>query len=314
MKHAAHRAVKAKRTAKHASALVSTHASETLQEAVQREVNSMPRTRVERRAYEKAQARKLRRNASGAVAMLFGTIGTAVVAATHSNSLNSAVAVASVADGQTSSLTTPVADTHSTVSRSTEREALTEETHTTRVTGAQWDVNSSKVAKLDVKRLVKEEVKPVTSTSSANSQSYSQAGSGSYVNYAVESKNAKTGKVNHPTGDVGNAYEFSQCTWWVYVRRHQLGLPAGSHMGNGYQWAATARSLGYEVNNTPSVGAVMVFQRGQAGSDPTYGHVAIVEKINADGSIVTSECGAVMQGRTYSRVFHNVSDFEYIHN
>ena len=35
---------------------------------------------------------------------------------------------------------------------------------------------------------------------------------------------------NHATGDVGNAYEFSQCTWWVYVRRHQLGLPAGSHM------------------------------------------------------------------------------------
>ena len=27
---------------------------------------------------------------------------------------------------------------------------------------------------------------------------------------------------NHATGDVGNAYEFSQCTWWVYVRRHQL--------------------------------------------------------------------------------------------
>lgn len=45
---------------------------------------------------------------------------------------------------------------------------------------------------------------------------------------------------NHATGDVGNAYEFSQCTWWVYVRRHQLGLPAGSHMGNGCQWADSA--------------------------------------------------------------------------
>lgn len=38
---------------------------------------------------------------------------------------------------------------------------------------------------------------------------------------------------NHVTGDVGNAYAFSQCTWWAYVRRHQLGLPVGSHMGNG---------------------------------------------------------------------------------
>lgn len=119
---------------------------------------------------------------------------------------------------------------------------------------------------------------------------------------------------NHATGDIGNAYEFSQCTWWVYVRRHQLGLPAGSHMGNGCQWADSARALGYWVDNTPRhVGDVIVFAAGQEGSDPYYGHVAIVEKINDDGSIVTSECGSVMNGRTYSRTLTNVSDFQYIH-
>ena len=119
---------------------------------------------------------------------------------------------------------------------------------------------------------------------------------------------------NHDTGDSGNAYEFSQCTWWVYVRRHQLGLPVGSYMGNGSQWASSARSLGYWVDTTPRhVGDIMVFRAGQEGSDSTYGHVAIVEKINADGSITTSECGSVMQGKTYSKTYHNVSDFEYIH-
>lgn len=119
---------------------------------------------------------------------------------------------------------------------------------------------------------------------------------------------------NHDAGDTGNAYEYSQCTWWVYVRRHQLGLPVGSYMGNGCQWASSARSLGYWVDNTPRhVGDIMVFRAGQEGADSTYGHVAIVEKINADGSITTSECGSVMQGKTYSKTYHNVSDFEYIH-
>ena len=115
-------------------------------------------------------------------------------------------------------------------------------------------------------------------------------------------------------GDSGNAYSFSQCTWWVYVRRHELGLPVGSYMGNGNMWANSARALGYWVDNTPRhVGDIMVFAAGQAGSDAYYGHVAIVEQINPDGSIVTSECGAVMNGKTYSRTYTNPGDFQFIH-
>jgi surface antigen len=118
---------------------------------------------------------------------------------------------------------------------------------------------------------------------------------------------------SHATGDIGNAYSFSQCTWWAYVRRHQLGLPAGSHMGDGAMWADTARSLGYWVDNNPHIGDVMVFQRGQEGASSTYGHVAIVEKVNTDGSVTTSESGASLNGGTISRTFTNVHDFQYIH-
>ena len=118
---------------------------------------------------------------------------------------------------------------------------------------------------------------------------------------------------DHPTGDTGNNYSFSQCTWWVYIRRHQLGLTAGSLMGNGNQWANTARSLGYTVSNTPMVGDVMVFAAGQEGSDGYYGHVAIVEAITTDGSVITSECGASRNGQPYSRVISDPSRFEYIH-
>lgn len=120
---------------------------------------------------------------------------------------------------------------------------------------------------------------------------------------------------NHDTGDTGNAYAFSECTWWAYVRRHQLGLPAGSYMGNGNQWADTARRLGYWVDNTPRQGDVMVFQSGQAGSSLIYGHVAIVEQVNEDGSITTSECGAAYNGQPFSRTFpaNEVGDYQYIH-
>lgn len=118
---------------------------------------------------------------------------------------------------------------------------------------------------------------------------------------------------NHATGDSGNAYSFSQCTWWAYKRRQQLGLPVGSHFGNGRQWADSAKALGYWVDNTPRVGDIMVFKAGQENASILYGHVAIVEQVNEDGSIVTSECGAICNGKPYSRTFTNTSDFQYIH-
>ena len=68
------------------------------------------------------------------------------------------------------------------------------------------------------------------------------------------------------------------------------------------------------MDNTPRhVGDIMVFAAGQAGADGYYGHVAIVEQINPDGSIVTSECGASMNGKTYSKTYTNPSDFQFIH-
>lgn len=113
---------------------------------------------------------------------------------------------------------------------------------------------------------------------------------------------------NHASGDVGNAYAFSECTWWVYVRRHQLGLPVGSHMGNGNMWGNSARALGYWVDNQARhVGDIMVFAAGQDGTDATYGHVAVIEKINPDGSVQTSESGSVMNGATYSHTYSAVS-------
>ena len=121
---------------------------------------------------------------------------------------------------------------------------------------------------------------------------------------------------NHATGDSGNAYSFSQCTWWVYIRRHQLGLPVGSYLGNGGQWADSAKKLGYWVDKTARhPGDIIVFAPGLYQSSKVYGHVAVVEKINADGSITTSECGSRYNGKPFTRTFTKAQQqpFQFIH-
>ncbi len=107
----------------------------------------------------------------------------------------------------------------------------------------------------------------------------------------------------------GNRYAFGNCTWYAYERRQQLGRPVGSFWGNAATWAGYARAAGYNVNNTPAVGAVM--QNGGG-----YGHVAIVESVNADGSITISEMNyAGNFNRVTSRTVSagSAAGFTYIH-
>lgn len=121
---------------------------------------------------------------------------------------------------------------------------------------------------------------------------------------------------NHPTGDTGNQYPWGQCTWWSYERRHQLGLNTGSFFGDARSWGASAQALGYWVDNTPrAVGDVLVFAPGQEGADGYYGHVAIVEAINPDGSIKISESNVKGAGVISEREFSadKVSGFTFVH-
>lgn len=121
---------------------------------------------------------------------------------------------------------------------------------------------------------------------------------------------------NHATGDNGNAYPYGQCTWYAYERRVQLGLPVGSQFGNGNMWGASAAALGYWVDSTPRhVGDIVSFASGQLNADATYGHVAVVERINEDGSIEISESNVkglgVISNRTISAA--DAASLTYIH-
>jgi surface antigen/soluble lytic murein transglycosylase-like protein len=87
------------------------------------------------------------------------------------------------------------------------------------------------------------------------------------------------------------SYQRFQCTWWAAIRRSQIGKPVDPYMGNGGQWGATAARLGYPMGGGPRPGDAISFHPGVHGSDPLYGHVAIVEEVKPDGSIVISQSG-----------------------
>ncbi|MGM0285752.1 MULTISPECIES: CHAP domain-containing protein [unclassified Enterococcus] len=112
------------------------------------------------------------------------------------------------------------------------------------------------------------------------------------------------GKLSLPNPDnhnySGNNYPFGQCTWGAYNRMAQIGNPIewfSGDGGNGGSWAASAKAKGYTVvKGKPQVGWAVSFPGGVAGSTPPYGHIAVVEYVNDDGSILISETNVVNPG------------------
>lgn len=78
------------------------------------------------------------------------------------------------------------------------------------------------------------------------------------------------------------------CTAYAFGRFSEiLGKQASLPTGNAGTWYGTNKSNGtYEYGQTPQLGAVCCWSKPSAA-----GHVAVVEKINSDGSILISESG-----------------------
>jgi surface antigen len=88
---------------------------------------------------------------------------------------------------------------------------------------------------------------------------------------------------------VGGLYRFAygQCTYWANMRYHALTGYWVPWLGNAYQWAYGAQISGWIVSSKPMVPSIVVLQSGVQGASG-FGHVAIVEKINPDGSVYAS--------------------------
>jgi surface antigen len=92
-----------------------------------------------------------------------------------------------------------------------------------------------------------------------------------------------------PSGfdNTSNHFYYGQCTSWAAMRYHALTGVWIPWYGNANQWVSGAAANGWVVSNTPKLHSIIVLQAYIQQAGP-YGHVAIVEQINPDGSVVTS--------------------------
>lgn len=113
--------------------------------------------------------------------------------------------------------------------------------------------------------------------------------------------------------NAGNLYTDGQCTYYAFNRRAELGKPIGSLWGNASNWAASASQAGFNVNNTPEVGAIFQSAPGQNGAG-TYGHVGVVESVNPNGTLTVSEMNwnGGVNVKSY-RTIYNPGSYNYIH-
>jgi surface antigen len=114
-----------------------------------------------------------------------------------------------------------------------------------------------------------------------------QAALGQSVSSSASTKSYKQGG--------GNPFDPTfrgQCTWWTQERYHQLTGLWTPMTGNAYQWLAQAQANGWESGDKPPNGIPSIIcLQGNAGQGilSSLGHVAVVEKVNSDGSVLTSD-------------------------
>lgn len=132
-----------------------------------------------------------------------------------------------------------------------------------------------------------------SSSNTSSTSSSSNTSSASDNSSSASSSNSSSSSYNAPAPSSAtswgtNWYYWGDCTWYAFERRKQLGKPVGNGWGNASNWAGQARSAGYSVNNSPSVGAII---QAHAWTNNSWGmgHVGVVERINPDGSILISE-------------------------
>ena len=91
------------------------------------------------------------------------------------------------------------------------------------------------------------------------------------------------------------------CTYWANLRYHQLTGNWVTWTGNAYQWAQGARLAGWNVSSQPHVPSIIVLGAGVQGASG-FGHVAVVESINANGSAHTSNMNFYANGGGFDKV------------
>ncbi|HVX17581.1 MAG TPA: DUF4214 domain-containing protein [Acidimicrobiales bacterium] len=120
----------------------------------------------------------------------------------------------------------------------------------------------------------------------------------SFVAWRINDLLGKSDFANHRTDE----------SYWAF--KNFMATPAGGtvQFGNAYEWAAAAEAMGWTVDQTPTVGSIAQWGKGDTGG--ASNHVAVVKQVNADGSVWVEDYNWTGNG-TY--LVHQVRAPRYIH-
>jgi len=80
-------------------------------------------------------------------------------------------------------------------------------------------------------------------------------------------------------------WPWGQCTWYVALRRAQMGEPV-TWGGDAWEWLANAEAQGKPTSSVALPGEIVVYRRS-GPYDPRYGHVALVIAVSATSYTVS---------------------------
>jgi surface antigen len=84
-----------------------------------------------------------------------------------------------------------------------------------------------------------------------------------------------------------NPFTPGQCTYWADYEYHHLTGYAIPWRGDAGDWTSGAAAAGWIISSVPHVPSIVVLRSGIQGAGWS-GHVAVVEKMNFDGSVDTT--------------------------
>lgn len=143
-----------------------------------------------------------------------------------------------------------------------------------------------------------------SSVTSSTSDCAGSGGSGSVTPGSVKMEDDYAKECGDYTSCTGQCVDFVKFRLKKYIDASKFN---DFTTGTGGVAAYTSsenlgKQYGYKVDNTPAVNSVVSWPAGGvpgSGANDTYGHVAMVSKVNADGSIVVEEYNATIPAETY---------------
>lgn len=136
--------------------------------------------------------------------------------------------------------------------------------------------------------------------------------SGSEVTNAAPGSGPRNTHLYDGPNYAGDYYAFGNCTYWVFMRRAQVGQPIPNTWGNAATWAVNALLQGYTVDHTPSQYSIMQLSDVAGG----LGHVAFVEQVDPDGTWHISEMNVMGFDEVDDQTMpaSGALQYEFIHN